>query len=270
MGSFAWMICFFLIFMQFSDTKCHAVEKRDLSGSSGAGPAPQTCGNNKFYCPYDSVDRCKPRSQRCAGNSVCQNPVTMKEEDCSETSQPGQYYVLLGHAELTDSSSSKRKRSIMLRLEHQFVTFRGFTYEFGKSYGVQVLDIADPKYKYKNGKHLNSKGIKQSGKSYCSWEDANKVVEEWKSKKYDLFSRNCQHFAATLRDILVRGPCNRPAVLRGKRQDSELEFSQYIDRQLRNCSLSCCYDDSSATTLIHNFHSLFVFVLVTTNYFAFV
>ena len=268
MGSFTWIICFFLIFMQFSCTKCHVVVKRDSLGSSGSGPAPQTCGKNKFYCPYDSADRCKPRNQRCAGNNICQNPVTLKEEDCSETSQPWQYYVFIGHAKLFDSSSSKRKRSLKLRLEHQFVTFRGFTYEFGASYKVQVLDIADPKYKYKNGKHLNSKGIEQSGESYCNWEDANKVVEEWKSIKYRLFKKNCKHFAATLHHILVRGPCNRPASLRSKRQDSGMEFSQYIDRQLRNCSLSCCYDASSATALIHNLYSLLVLVFVTMTCFA--
>ena len=127
----------------------HAVER------SSSGIAPQTCGadNVNFYCPYDLMDRCKPRNQRCTGSNVCINPATMTEDECLET-RPGEYRVQLGHAKLTDSSSSK-KRSLRLKLEHQFIiTFRGFTYEFGKSYGVQVLDIIDPMYKYLNGLSL--------------------------------------------------------------------------------------------------------------------
>lgn len=241
--------------------------KRDSLSSIGAGVAPQTCGTINFYCPYDQRDHCKPRRQRCIGSNTCNNPNTSKEEDCSETSNPGEYYVFLGHAKLIDSSSSK-KRSIKIKLEHQFVTFRGFTYEFGKFYGVQVLDIADPIYKYKNGQYLNSNGIERIGRSYCSWEDANKVVEEWKSKKYKLFTNNCQHFADALSDVLINGPCNRPTASRGKREDNDVELPQYIDGQLRNCSLVCCYDDSSATALIHNSYSV-IFVLVAMTNLAF-
>ena len=195
------------------------------------------------------------------GSDICNNPNTMTEDDCSETSNPGQYYVLLGHAELFDSFG--KKRSLNLALEHQFVTFRGFTYEFGKSYGVQVLDISDPIYKYINGQGLNSDGIERIGSSYCSWEDANMVVEMWKSVEYSLFTSNCQTFAAVMSDVLINGPCNRIAASRGKRQDSNAELSQYIDQQLHNCSLVCCYDDSSAAALIHNSYSLVILVFTT-------
>ena len=260
MGNSAWTItCVLLISIRISDTT-RAVMKRSSSSSSGAGVAPQTCGtdNMNFYCPYDSVDRCKPRNQRCTGSDICNNPNTMTEDDCSETSNPGQYYVFLGHANIFGSSSKKRRL-----LEHRFVTFRGFTYEFGKSYGVQVLDISDPMYKYINGKDLNSGGIEQIGSSYCSWEDANMVVEMWKSAKYRLFTRNCQHFAAAMSRVLIDGPCNRIPASRGKRQDSNAELSQYIDQQLRDCSLVCCYDDSSAAALIHNSYSLVILVFTT-------
>ena len=158
------------------------------------------------------------------------------------------------------------KKEYQIYPEHQFVTFRGFTYEFGKSYGVQVLDISDPIYKYVYGKGLNSRGIeKKIGSSYCSWEDANMVVEKWKSAKYRLFTSNCQHFADAMSDILIRGPCNRIAASRGKSQDSNAELSQYIDQQLRNCSLVCCYDDSSAAAalIIDNSYSLVILVFTT-------
>ena len=252
----AWILCLLLVLMRITDTNCHSVMKRSSSG--GVGVAPQTCGtkNTNFYCPYDPnpSDRCKPRSQRCNRSNICNKPNTMKEEGCSETSNPGEYYVLLGHAHL-----SRKKRSTF---EHRFVTFRGFTYEFGKSYGVQVLDIGDPIYKYKNGEHLNSGGIERIGGSYCNWEDANVVVEMWKSKKYNLFERNCQHFAAAMSRILIHGPCNRPPASQAKRQNNHVELSQYIDRQLQNCSLVCCYDVSSATALIHNSYSLVIFAFV--------
>ena len=130
----------------------------------------------------------------------------MKVDNCSETSNPGQYDVFLGHAKLFDSF--KKKRSLKIPLEHQFITFCGFTYEFGKSYGVQVLDIGDPIYKYINAQGLNSDGIEQVGSSYCSWEDANMVVEMWKIAKYRLFTNNCQHFAAAMSHVLIHGPCN--------------------------------------------------------------
>jgi hypothetical protein len=179
----------------------------------------------------------------------------MTEDECSEISNyTGQYYVFLGHAKLFDSF--EKKRSIKIPLEHQFVTFRGFTYEFGKSYGVQVLDIIDPIYKYRNGTGLNSDGIERVGASYCGWEDANMVVEMWKNAKYKLFKNNCQHFAAAMIDTLIHGPCNRLAASRGKRQECNAELSQYIDRQLRNCSLVYCYDDSSPAASIHSSYSL--------------
>ena len=268
MSNSAWILCLLIAWMRFSDASSRGVIERSSSSSSGAGVAPQTCGTDNFYCPYNATDRCKPRNQRCTESDVCNNPVTMIEEECSETSNPGEYYVFLGHAKLGLFGS--RKRNIRISREHQFITFRGFTYEFGKSYGVQVLDIIDPIYKYTNGQGLNSNGIETEGSSYCSWEDANMVVSMWKDAKYRLFTNNCQHFAAAMSDTLLNGPCNRPenAISRGKRQDNNVELSQYIDQQLRNCSLVCCYDDSSAT-LMHNSYSWVMFIFVALTSFAF-
>ena len=155
-----------------------------LYASSGAGVADQTCdgtskANCRFYCPYDK--KCKARFLRCIGANVCNNPATNKEEGCHETSTFGKYKVLLGRADL-----SKRKRFV--RLEHQFIKYRGFAYEFGKSYGVQILDTADPKYKYKDGANLN--GLRVVGYSYCTWRDATKFANKW-NKNYGLFRNNC-------------------------------------------------------------------------------
>ena len=134
--------------------------------SSGDGIAPQTCGtdNTNYYCPVDRL--CKPRSQRCTHANVCNNPDTNTEDGCYETSISGLYNVQLGHAKLGFFGSKQ------YALEHQFIIYRGFAYEFGKSYGVQILDTADPQYKYRNGMDLNSKGIEVVGSGYCTWEDA--------------------------------------------------------------------------------------------------
>ena len=240
MCNLAWMMLLLFVWIRSSSSS---------SSSGGAGVAPQTCGtdNRNFYCRYDPNERCKPRYQRCTGSNICNNPATMMEDGCLETTNPGEYNVQKGHTKLGSSFSSRKRFEIHLKYEHQFITFRGFTYEFGKSYAAQILDITDPKYKYRNG--LNGlKRIETLGPSYCSWEDANMFVDKW-NKKYRVFTHNCQHFAAAMSKTLLKGPCNRfgNAALRSKRQDSNDELAQYIDMQLRNCSLVCCYDNSSAT-----------------------
>lgn len=261
MDNSAWIICLFIL-IGIVGTKCHTVVKRGFSsGSTAAGPAPQTCGTDNFY--YRQDKKCKSRSQRCNGKNICINPLTMKEEDCSETSNPGEYYVFRGHAKLPGFTSID---NIIEKLEHPFITFRGLTYEYGKFYQVQVLDIADPIYKYRNGKHLNDRGIEQIGRSYCTQKDANKVVGMWKDEKYKFITNNCHHFADALSDILIHGSCNQPPASRSKRQDDDLEFSRFIDAQLRNCSLVCCYDVSSASTApLHNLFlaMILIFVIIT-------
>ena len=126
-----------------------------------------------------------------------------------------------------------------LRLEHQFIEYRGFTYEFGESYGVQILDTADPLYKYKNGKELNSNGIEYVGTSYCTWQDATKFVDGW-NKKYRLLTHNCQHFADGLKEYLTTGVCNRPLSSYVKREDRDAELDEQINQILSDCSIVCC------------------------------
>lgn len=214
---------------------CAAVQahqaRSSSSSSSGAGVADQTCGtdNTRFYCPTDEM--CKPRSERCTGTSVCINPQTNMESECYETSSAGKFYIRLGHANLGFSGSKKTL------LEHRFITFRGFTYEFGKSYGVQILDIIDPLYKYRGGRDLNHNGIETVGSSYCTWEDATMFAGAWNTK-YSLFRNNCQHFARAMTKFLTRSPCNAPSGSRAKRQDQDT--TAYISQLLSDCSVVCC------------------------------
>ncbi len=243
---------FFLLLVSFPCalfSAAQAHEVRSARSSFGANIAPQTCGikNENFYCTVDHM--CKPRSQRCTGTDVCIDPQTGMEPECCEDSFAGKYLVKLGHADL-GLFGSKKKIFDNLKPEHQFITFRGFTYEFGKSYGVQILDIIDPQYKYKNGQNLNNKGIEEVESSYCTWDDANKFANKWMSDtKYNLFTNNCQHFANAMQVFLTdyNSPCNRPPRNRAKRQEDQ-DMEVYIDNIFSNCSIVCCFDENSSAS----------------------
>ena len=66
---------------------------------------------------------------------------------------------------------------------------------------TQILDIADPEYKYYNGRHLNSNGITTDGSSYCSYEDAVEFTNSW-TRKYNVFTNNCYSFMSVIVDVL--------------------------------------------------------------------
>ena len=236
---------YFLLASYFGIACGHSsIARSSSSGSSGTGTAPQTCGtdNNKFYCPVDEL--CKPRSQRCTHANVCNNPQTNKEDGCYEsTTYPGLYEVRLGHAKLGLLGSKQ------YALEHQFIVYRGFTYEFGKSYGVQILDTADPQYKYHNGMNLNSNGIETVDYSYCTWDDATKFANKW-NDEYSLWSNNCQHFTDALKEYLTTSSCNKPQSNRVKREDGTADLDQEINNILQNCSIVCCDNEGNAVSPI--------------------
>lgn len=144
---------------------------------------------------------------------------------------------------------SKKSISKKYALEHQFITYRGFTYEYGSSYNAQSLDINDPDYKYKNGKDLNSRGITNLGSSYCTWEDVQIYISKpmWRKSEYLTFEHNCQDFTIGLGCYLTGSdsPCNQPPSRRKKRQAGD--SSAYIDRLLANCS--CCLLGSSSSAV---------------------
>ena len=116
--------------------------------------------------------------------------------------------------------------------------YRGFTYEFGESYSLQILDINDPDYKYINGRNLNNRGIETLGTSYCSREDASMFLEMWRNSEYNVNGRNCQDFAEQYFAIFLTGTdpqgCNNPPSKRKKRQASDLRA--YINSVLIDCS----------------------------------
>lgn len=87
---------------------------------------------------------------------VCINTTT-NTENGYHPNVSGRYNVLLGRSSLLGSSRRKRKLKFY-EFNHQFIVYRGFTYEFGEKNGVQILDIADPQYKYHNLKNIEFAG----------------------------------------------------------------------------------------------------------------
>uniref|UniRef100_A0A1X7STX9 Uncharacterized protein n=1 Tax=Amphimedon queenslandica TaxID=400682 RepID=A0A1X7STX9_AMPQE len=123
------------------------------SNSSAPVKAAQTCPNG-YYCPIGK-ECLAPRDARCTKKQNCP-PL---DKSCNKQ-HDNSYLIQIGHSKLFGFPGSKR-----IPLEHQFVIYRGFAYEFGKPYNTQVLDIADPWYKYACGRGLNSNGIQSAGTS---------------------------------------------------------------------------------------------------------
>ncbi len=219
----------FLALIIFCAAFCSLQAAHTRNSSPGEGPARQTCGTNNlnFYCPLNGM--CEPRNQRCTGTSICIDE-TGEEEGCFESSIPDKYYIQLGHSELGFSGSKQ------YRLEHQFIAYRGLTYEFGNSYGVQILDTIDPEYKYRNGEYL----FDTAGSSYCTWEDATQFSSKWDTN-YGLLTNNCQHFTIMMQIFLLNSTCNKPPSSR--RQD---DIGDYIDQLLSHYSVLQCYNNNSA------------------------
>jgi len=232
------------------------------SSSSGSNVARQSCGTNnaEYCCPSGGQScLCTQRSKRCTSSEQCdyQDMGGVGGDKCFATSG-GLYEVKLGRSPLL-GSSSKRKR---LAFEHQFIQYRGFTYEFGKGYGVQILDVNDPIYKYKSNRDVTS--IKFVGTSQCSWEEATLFTTMWKKSDYRLFSNNCQHFADALKVFLTGSSCSDGSS-RNKRQTQGVLEAE-IDQILTDCNITCCYDNndsgsSSVTISISAFSVLLGFLI---------
>ena len=209
--------------------------------SGGTGKENQHCGDQKFYCP--TTKRCLDRSLRCTGSNACVDP-TGNEARCFESSTPGVYNYFKKTSPLSSSgSSSKKKRSLSLR--HWFVEYRGFVYEFGRSYGSQELDVNDPNYKYGPGREkvLSEELV---GSSRCTRDQVNSFVKRWlkANPKYNLLTNNCQHFVKRLLKELGMNCSNR-----GRREVDETESLK---------APSECRNKLSSSSFHWKLHSMFV------------
>ena len=188
------------------------------SSSSTNYYTPPICGDNNFYCPgLSGTHSCLPRAQRCTLDGAQCNQCT--EKTCQHCDPAGEKFAVHRHS--TDLASSGRKRNLFrYSIEHQFITYRGFMYEFG-DYGTRVQDPNDPKYEYGPGRRVARNPI-HLGESSCTYEQAKRFLTTW-DKKYRLYGRNCQDFAKGLGTYLTSDcPGGRQ-----KRQSDE-DFARYI------------------------------------------
>ena len=204
--------------------------------SSGSTlPEVQRCEDDNFFCPVDS--ECKPRSLRCMTDSVCVSGLS--EENCYESGSS--YNIYIGHSSL---SSKKRQ----YKHEHQFVRYRGFTYELGSGYGVQILDLNDPNYKYKNKEVTYTK----SGVSKCTYDETLSLTKQL-SPNYDIRSNNCQHFARDFSKLLKNAPC-------GSRKRQSTNLDEYAEEVIDECT-DCCESESSSLLVSATYTSVIMLIL---------
>ena len=162
--------------------------------SSASGMDKQVCGMYNFYCPR--TNQCFDRKERCTGK-VCLD-ANGEEQGCSKNANDTYNFYLKKSSLKPQKWSSKN--ITLYELNHWFVCYRGFVYEFGKTYGLQELDVSDPNHKY--GPNGNKKVIykKCLGSSNCTREQIQQFNKKWLqvNKGYKLFSNNCQDYAKAL------------------------------------------------------------------------
>ena len=160
------MLAVSLLLLVASLSAQHCYSSDDSTPSPGL--TAQRCGtdNTMYYCPMD--ESCHPREEHCtlASNCIDRHEV---ENKCYKSEIKKAYTIYLGHAFPVAAGSSLS--------EHQFIQYRGFTYEFTPRYGVQILDVNDPDYKYLNQRNITRNGIQNVGHSYCTWLDTTLCAE---------------------------------------------------------------------------------------------
>lgn len=207
------------------------------SCGGASGMDNQGCGMFNFYCPV--TNQCFDRKWRCI-EKVCLDPKSGKEPNCfPDRDRQGMFEFYKKKARLRRLSSKWKANLTLPEFNHWFVEYRGFAYEFGKCFGVQELDVNDPKYKYgKPG--LDIKGntivfyVKRMGSSSCKREEVLRFNDKWKKEnpKYHLYNNNCQDYARELIDELHRN-------CRGKREQNE-------DDDNLKAPIQCFHENSSS------------------------
>ena len=194
------------------------------------------CDSKSYYCP--SINLCSDRQLRCTTEETCNYTGYPSNHCFRNLVYPGAYDIQLIHTKLTGSLRPLR----LFKLEHRFIQYRGFAYEFGDTYHLQVHDVNDPLYKY--GPNVLSwrysrKGAKNVGFSYCDYTDIDYLVELWKNFHYSRIKNNCWHFSTALELFLTSGPCKIPTKHRRLYNDlMKSHASEIIDGIANTCYLS--------------------------------
>lgn len=206
------------------------------ASSSSTGYMPPICEEqNGFYCPAPdssmSTFSCPPRSQRCAGDGNSTQCTQKTYQHCDYVSADGKFIVYrysspLALRQLLGGHSRSTRSGILaclrIKPEHQFITYRGLTYEFGL-YGTRVQDPNDPNYEYNTRSSYDRTYL---GLSSCTYEEVMTFVNTWSNSQYRLCSHNCQDFARGLGKYLTTD-CARARTKRGRRQSDD-DLAGYI------------------------------------------
>ena len=194
--------------------------------SSSAYTKPICLDEDGFYCPISST--CLPRTERCTGEDSEPECLRKTYDHCGYDQAKGKFEVYR-HSTPLEGFGRKTKRAffdcLRYELAHQFITYRGLMYEFGK-YGARIQDPSDPNYEYNTRKITKSVYV---GLSSCTYEQILVYTRTWRN--YHLCSHNCQDFAKGLGTYLIRECVKSEKSLRSHDANAErddFEFAQYI------------------------------------------
>ena len=183
-----------------------------------------TCSNSQYYCDIDR--RCKPRGGRCTDSPSCVDFNGVETAGCNCDASGLRCDVKMG-----SHSLFRKKREI--RLEHDFIEYKGFVWEYG-CYGTRILDINDPLFGTQRRIPLRNRTL---GKSSCSYSDAllflKNTGNKYTSAKYSLLFNNCQDFAAAFSRWLLDDCTTRRKLTTS---DTPVDLTDYFTQLIESCS----------------------------------
>ena len=189
-----------------------------------------TCRGENFYCPH--TQGCLPYSDRCTdmiGGSTDDTRCQQKSyTECDYTSGVFKAYRC-------SSKLSSSKKSVHLKREHQFITYRGLMYEFG-CYGSRVQDPLDPKYEYRDGGRKYFGCVQVASSVTCTYEQIKRFSKPWTDEEYNILLNNCQDYAEALGEY-IDIDCSMPKG-RKREETSDLDFAKFVFSLSGNCTLN--------------------------------
>ena len=174
------------------------------------------CNFKEYFCPQNRT--CLPSFQRCTPDEVCQYEGGL--DKCLKVYPRDQsaYGILIGHVRSFDTNPILE----IFGIEHQFLQYRGFAYEF-VLHGVIVHDLNLPQYIYRDKnkrdpekyprREFTRRGIVQVGFSYCTYKEVGVFNRMWNRLQYKQFTFNCQHYVKALKTFLTTDKCTIPRAI---------------------------------------------------------
>jgi hypothetical protein len=203
------------------------------SGASSRSSENPLCAPDGFYCIV--TDNCLPRTDRCTQSDSSPQCLQKTYEHCEYNAANDRFKVFKHSTPLLTSrgivgDTIEGLKCLYnyakgeLKVEHQFITYRGFLYEFG-TYGTRIQDPSGPNYEYRT---REASPPEEVGDSSCTYDSVVNFNRLWEN--YKLCSNNCQNYAKGLGQYLI-GDCTMPTRKRNAaRSDEERDrqMAEYI------------------------------------------